>query len=114
MVLYFYPKDETPGCTAEAQAFRDSYESLRGKGAEIIGVSADSDESHRAFAKNHQLPFKLLSDTDGALAAKYNVPVNKGYTARQSFVIAPDGTLKAVYRQVDVRSHAAQITALIP
>ena len=76
VVLYFYPKDETPGCTKEACAFRDSWTALTKSGVILIGVSADSDESHKAFAKNHQLPFHLVSDPQGKLAAQYGVPFN--------------------------------------
>jgi peroxiredoxin Q/BCP len=111
MWLYFYPKDETPGCTAEAQAFRDAHDALTTAGAVILGVSADDDESHRAFAKNHALPFTLISDADGKLAAQYGVPTTFGLTKRQTFVIAPDGKLKRIYREVTVDGHATQIAA---
>lgn len=111
VVLYFYPKDETAGCTKEAQAFRDVHEALTAQGATIIGVSTDSDESHRAFAQNHGLPFSLVSDPDGALAAKYEVPVRLSFASRQTFVIAPDGTLKKIYRDVSVDGHAMQVAA---
>ncbi len=107
VVVYFYPKDETPGCTAEACAFRDAWTALSAKGVVLIGVSADTDESHRGFTKNHQLPFHLVSDTSGAIAAKFGVPP----FARQTFVIGADGKLKKIYRTVDVGAHAAQITA---
>jgi peroxiredoxin Q/BCP len=111
VVVYFYPKDETPGCTAEACSFRDAWTSLSAKGVVLIGISADSDESHRGFAANHKLPFLLVSDTSGAIAAKFGVPVRGGYTARQSFVIGADGKVKKVYRTVDVGTHAAEIAA---
>jgi peroxiredoxin Q/BCP len=74
VVLYFYPKDETPGCTAEACSFRDSYEDFVDAGAVVIGVSADSDASHESFAAHHRLPFKLISDKDGELRRLYKVP----------------------------------------
>ena len=111
VVLYFYPKDETPGCTHEASAFRDTFSALSQRNAVIIGVSTDSDESHRAFAANHQLPFTLVSDTSGALAAKYGVPVMAGFAKRQSFLIGPGGKLEKIYRSVDVAAHAAEILA---
>jgi peroxiredoxin Q/BCP len=111
VVVYFYPKDETPGCTAEACSFRDAWNALSAKGVVLIGVSADSDESHRDFASHHKLPFLLVSDTSGAIARKFGVPVKEGYEARQSFVIGADGNVKKIYRTVDVPSHAAQIMA---
>ena len=109
VVLYFYPKDETPGCTKQACAFRDAWKDLSKDGAVMIGISADSDESHRKFVSRYKLPFLLLSDTDGSLAAKFEVPVNKGRTARQTIVIAPDGTVKRIYRKVDVSAHAQEV-----
>lgn len=113
VVVYFYPKDETPGCTHEACSFRDAWVNLQKKGVIVIGVSADTAESHKAFAKNHQLPFVLVSDPKGEIAAKYGVPMEsaKGmtYIKRQSFVVAPDGTLKKIYRKVDVTVHAQEI-----
>jgi len=111
VVVYFYPQDETPGCTKEACSFRDAWSSLSSKGVVLIGISADSDESHRAFAKSHQLPFLLVSDPKGEIAKKFGVPLTEGATARQSFVIAADGNLKQIYRKVDVTVHAAQIAA---
>jgi peroxiredoxin Q/BCP len=109
VVVYFYPKDETPGCTHEACSFRDAWTNLQKKGVVIIGVSMDTAASHKAFASNHQLPFILVSDASGEIAGKYGVPVQEGYTKRQSFVVAPDGTLKKIYRQVDVMKHAQEI-----
>ncbi len=112
-VVYFYPKDETPGCTKEACSFRDGWEALKKRGVVIIGVSMDTADSHKAFAKNHQLPFTLVSDPNGDLAAKYGVPLvehnGQKYTKRQSFVVAPDGKLKKIYREVDVTVHAQEI-----
>ncbi len=111
VVVYFYPKDETPGCTHEACSFRDAWTDLQKKGVIVIGVSTDTADSHKAFAKNHQLPFTLVSDPKGEIAAKYGVPMEKteGYIHRQSFVVAPDGTLKKIYRKVDVKVHAQEI-----
>ncbi|MGO8997143.1 MAG: peroxiredoxin, partial [Polyangiaceae bacterium] len=86
---------------------------LQKKGVVVIGISTDTADSHKAFAKNHQLPFTLVSDPKGEIAAKYGVPVEtengESYTHRQSFVIAPDGTLKKIYRKVDVKVHAQEI-----
>jgi peroxiredoxin Q/BCP len=111
VVVYFYPKDETPGCTHEACSFRDAWNDLQKKGVIVIGISTDTADSHKAFAKNHQLPFTLVSDPNGDIAAKYGVPLDKaeGYIHRQSFVVAPDGTLKKIYRKVDVKVHAQEI-----
>jgi peroxiredoxin Q/BCP len=109
VVVYFYPKDETPGCTKEACAFRDAWDGLAKKNVVLIGVSADTDASHRAFIEHHKLPFLLVSDANGALAAKFGVPVKEGYEMRQSFVIGPDGNVKKIYRKVDVTTHAAEI-----
>ena len=108
IVFYFYPKDETPGCSIEADAFRDAYEKIKGAGAMLIGVSADSLESHREFAKSHALPFPLISDPKGELAAKYGVPFT-AVTARQTILIGKDGVVKKLYRTVDVNVHAGQI-----
>lgn len=109
VVVYFYPKDETPGCTKEACSFRDAWDALHTKGVVLIGISQDTDDSHRAFAANHKLPFLLVSDPKGDLAAKFGVPVHMGYDARQSFVIGADGNVKKIYRDVDVTVHAKEI-----
>jgi peroxiredoxin Q/BCP len=111
VVVYFYPKDETPGCTKEACSFRDGWAELQKKGVVIIGISMDSAASHKAFATNHQLPFTLVSDSSGEIAAKYGVPVDHGFTKRESFVVGIDGTIKKIYRTVDVTKHAQEIAA---
>jgi peroxiredoxin Q/BCP len=111
VVVYFYPKDETPGCTKEACSFRDSWDALVKTGVVIIGVSADTEDSHKAFAAHHKLPFFLVSDPDGKIAESFGVPLAEGYMARQSFVVGPDGLLKKIYRKVDVTVHAQQIMA---
>jgi thioredoxin-dependent peroxiredoxin len=108
-VVYFYPKDETPGCTKEACSFRDAWDALSKKGVVLIGVSADTDDSHKAFASHYKLPFLFVSDKDGKLAASFGVPFTNGYTARQSFVIGADGLVKKIYRKVDVTVHAQEI-----
>jgi peroxiredoxin Q/BCP len=113
VVLYFYPKDETPGCTVEAQAFRDDLPELQKLDAHVIGVSMDNLESHKAFADNHKLNFPLISDADGAIAAKYGVDTSKGYTARVTFVIGPDGKIAKVYPAVQVQGHADEVLAAL-
>lgn len=110
VVLYFYPQDETPGCTKEACSFRDAWDALAAKGVVLVGVSADSLDSHRAFAAHYKLPFLLVSDGDGALAKKYGVPF-EGAHKRQTIVVGADGRVKNVYRKVDVKVHAQEILA---
>src|SRR3989441_13349042 len=98
VVLYFYPKDETPGCTIEARAFRDSYEQFSAKDAQVVGVSSDSVRSHRRFAQRHNLPFLLLSDADGAVRRLYGVEKTLGLLpGRVTYVIDHTGTVRHVY-----------------
>jgi peroxiredoxin Q/BCP len=109
VVVYFYPKDETPGCTKEACAFRDAWDNLQKNQVVLIGISADSDESHRAFAAAHKLPFLLVSDPDGAIAKSFGVPF-EGFPQRQSFLIGADGNVKKIFRKVDPTVHAEEIS----
>jgi peroxiredoxin Q/BCP len=98
IVLYFYPKDNTPGCTAEACAFRDSHEIFADAGAEVIGVSSDSVARHTAFAERHQLPFTLLSDQGGRVRKSYGVPTVLGVLpGRVTYVIDREGTVRNVF-----------------
>ncbi len=108
VVLYFYPKDETPGCTKEACSFRDSWAALSKTGAVLVGVSADTLASHKQFVDHWKLPFLLASDPQGAIGKQYGVPF-EGYHQRQTVVIGKDGTIKKVYRSVDVTKHAQEI-----
>jgi peroxiredoxin Q/BCP len=108
VIVYFYPKDETPGCTKEACSFRDSWEALSKTGAVLVGVSADTLESHKQFVAHWKLPFLLASDPDGSIGKLFGVPF-EGYHQRQTFVIGPDGNVRKVYRKVDVTVHAQQI-----
>jgi peroxiredoxin Q/BCP len=95
VVLFFYPRNDTPLCTAEACAFRDSYEAFRDAGVEVIGVSADSAASHRQFAGRHRLPFRLISDDDGALRALYGVPRTLGvFPGRVTYLIDKQGIVR--------------------
>jgi thioredoxin-dependent peroxiredoxin len=110
-VVYFYPKDETAGCTKEACSFRDAWDLLSKKGVVLIGISADADDSHKAFTQHYKLPFLLVSDSDGKIAGSFGVPFQSGHAARQSFVIGADGLVKKVYRKVDVTVHAQEILA---
>ena len=98
VVLYFYPKDETPGCTIEARAFRDSYEQFSAKDAQVVGVSSDSVRSHRRFAQRLKLPFLLLSDADGAVRRLYGVEKTLGLLpGRVTYVIDQTGVVRHVY-----------------
>src|SRR6266850_1274955 len=97
VILYFYPKDDTPGCTKEACAFRDDYEAFQEIGAEVIGVSSDAAESHGKFASKYRLPFVLLSDRDGDVRRRYGVPATLGLLpGRVTFVIDRQGTVRHV------------------
>jgi peroxiredoxin Q/BCP len=98
VVLFFYPRDNSPVCTTEACSFRDSYDAFRDAGAEVIGVSADSSESHRQFAGRHRLPFHLLSDTDGSLRARYGVPKTLGLIpGRVTYLIDQQGIVRHIF-----------------
>jgi thioredoxin-dependent peroxiredoxin len=110
VVLYFYPKDDTPGCTLEACAFRDQFEDFLQAGAEVIGISSDSSESHRKFAERHRLPFTLLTDRDGAVRKLYGVPSTFGLLpGRVTFVIDGEGTVRHVFNsQLNATRHVAE------
>ena len=98
VVLYFYPKDDTPGCTKEACAFRDEYEKFGRLDAEVIGVSSDSVESHRSFAEKHDLPFTLLSDEEGKVRRLYGVPNTFGvFPGRVTYVIDEEGVIRHMF-----------------
>jgi len=115
VVLYFYPKDETPGCTKEACGFRDSYESLKKMGVKVIGVSGDSNDAHQAFASHHSLRFALLSDSNNSLLNLYGVPLFKeSMHKRVTFVIDKEGTIADVIQDTsDGAEHVTKaITAL--
>lgn len=114
VVLYFYPKDETPGCTTEACEFRDNIFAYRDLNAQILGVSLDDVESHKAFAENHSLPFPLLADTDGETSMAYGVKTRMfGMTVakRQTFIIGPDGAIAKHYDTVKPAEHSKQVLA---
>lgn len=116
VVLYFYPKDETPGCTTEACEFRDNIFAYRDLNAQILGVSLDNAESHKAFAENHGLPFPLLADVDGNASTAYGVKTRMfGMTVakRQTFIIGPDGTIAKHYEKVKPSEHSDQILAAL-
>src|SRR6185312_8398626 len=101
VVLYFYPKDNTKGCTDEACSFRDSYEVFKKAGAEVIGVSSDSEESHQKFASKYQLPFILISDKKGTLRKHYGVPATLGILpGRVTYVIDKQGTIRHIFNDM--------------
>ena len=97
VVLYFYPKDNTSVCTAEACAFRDSYDLFKGAGAEVLGISSDSVESHRQFATAHRLPFILMADADGLVRKRYGVPTAFGLPGRVTYVIDKHGIVRHIF-----------------
>jgi peroxiredoxin Q/BCP len=114
VVLYFYPKNETPGCTTEACEFRDNIFAFRDLNAQILGVSIDSVDSHRSFAENHSLPFPLLADVNGVTADAYGVKTRMlGMTVakRQTFIIAPGGNVAKHYVDVQPDEHSVQVIA---
>ena len=115
VVIYFYPKDFTKGCTAEACEFRDSYEEFKNLGAEVIGISGDNQESHRDFAEEHKLPFILLSDPEGSVRKSYGVKKTLGLIpGRVSFVIDKNGIVKHVFSsQSRATAHVDEALAVV-
>ena len=112
LVLYFYPKDDTPGCTQEACAFRDDLNQLSELGAEVVGISVDDTDSHAEFAKKYHLPFPLLADKDGHVAASYGALINLGImkvARRFTFLIDPQGKISKVYLSVETSRHSKEI-----
>ncbi len=110
-IVYFYPKDGTPGCTKEACAFRDAFTRFETEGVVIFGVSRDSEESHRAFRKEHNLPFPLVSDESGVAQRAYGVSTFLGMPSRVTFLVSPEGTIARVYPDVDPGVHADEVLA---
>ena len=120
VVLYFYPKDDTPGCTTEACEFRDAVKKFSRKKAVVLGVSPDSLKAHDRFIAKFGLPFVLLSDADHAVAEKFGVWVEKSMYGRKymgiersTFVIGPDGKVKAAFRKVKVDGHVEEVLAAV-
>ncbi|MEM6358796.1 MAG: thioredoxin-dependent thiol peroxidase [Bacteroidota bacterium] len=116
VVLYFYPKDNTPGCTAESCNLRDNYERFQAEGYEILGVSTDSEKSHKKFIEKQNLPFSLLADTEKQIHEKYGAWVEKSMygrqymgTARKTYVIDEEGKIKDIIEKVKTKDHTAQI-----
>jgi thioredoxin-dependent peroxiredoxin len=120
VVLYFYPKDDTPGCTAQACGIRDAYGEFERAGAVVLGISPDSEKKHVKFKEKYDLPFTLLADPEHEVAEQYGVWAEKKYMGRTywgvkrtTFVIAPDGTVAKVMQKVDPQAHADDVLALL-
>src|SRR5688500_16102101 len=115
LILFFYPKDDTPICTKETCAFRDSYEKFLEAGAEVIGVSSDSDQSHREFAQRHHLPYPLISDVDGSLRSAFGVSKTLGLIpGRVTYVIDESGIVRLIFRaQFASDEHVQQALAAL-
>lgn len=114
LVVYFYPKDDTPGCTKEACHFRDDIAQLRALGAQIVGISLDSTSSHDQFANKFSLPFPLLADDGGAIAKRYDAYWSLLFihvARRHTFIIDPAGRIAKIYRKVDPDTHSAEVIA---
>jgi thioredoxin-dependent peroxiredoxin len=116
VVLYFYPKDDTPGCTKEACSFRDADDIYRSKGIKVLGVSTDDEKSHQKFISKYQLPFDLLADTDKKIVNEYGVWGEKSMygkkymgTNRKTFLIDEDGNIAKIFDKVDVTAHADEV-----
>lgn len=121
VILYFYPKDNTPGCTAEACSLRDNYSELKAKGYEVIGVSVDSEASHRKFIEKHSLPFQLIADTEKKLVSEMGVWGEKSMygrkymgTFRTTFIIDENGVIEKVFlpKEIKTKTHGEQILSL--
>jgi len=111
VVIYFYPKDDTPGCTKEACSFRDEYQKIKDLNAVVLGVSRQDEKSHQAFKAKHKIPFDLLVDKDGSLAKSFGVGTMPliGFTKRQSILIGPNGKVVRFYESVDPSKHTHQV-----
>ena len=121
VVLYFYPKDDTPGCTTEACEFRDAYDVYRERGAEILGVSPDDVASHEKFKSKYELPFTLLADPDHEVAERYGVWGERAFAGktymgikRSTFVIGPDGTVAKAMLGIKPAGHATEVLEALP
>ena len=120
IILYFYPKDDTPGCTAEACSFRDHYESLIAQGFVVLGVSTDDEKSHLKFINKHNLPFSLIADTEKEIVEAYGVWVEKNMygkkymgIARKTFIIDKKGLILKIIDKVDTKNSSAQVLDLL-
>jgi len=112
VVVYFYPKDDTPGCTKEAEGFRDAYAEYQGKDMVVLGVSMDDEASHQKFSEKYGLPFQLVADPDGTITQAYDVQ-GEGYSKRVTYIIDAEGKVSKVFEKVNTDSHAKDILAEI-
>ena len=112
VVLYFYPKDDTPGCTKQAQSFRDNYTDYQGKDMVVLGVSMDDQVSHKQFKEKYGLPFTLLVDSDGTITKAYDVD-GGGYAKRVTYIIDGEGKITHVDANVNTSTHAQDVLATI-
>ena len=120
IILYFYPKDDTPGCTAEACSFRDNYESLLAEGFEVLGVSTDDEKSHLKFIGKYNLPFSLIADTEKKIVEAYGVWVEKNMygkkymgVSRKTFIIDKNGMILKIIDKVDTKNSSAQVLEIL-
>ncbi len=113
VIVYFYPKDDTPGCTAEAEGLREEWPALQRSNAIVVGVSTDDVGSHQAFAKKYRLPFALLPDVDHEIAAAFGVPINLGVAKRVTFLIDKHGRIRKVFPAVSPEGHAKELVSAL-
>ena len=113
VVLYFYPQDETLGCTREACAFRDDLEAFLEKGAVVLGVSTQDEASHKRFREKNGLPFDLIADPERTIAAAFQAVAFHGLAKRVTYVIGPDGRILAAYRRIDPKSHSKEALRIL-
>jgi peroxiredoxin Q/BCP len=113
VVLYFYPKDDTPGCTKEACSFRDNFSKFQKLGIQVFGVSVDDVQSHGEFVKKFNLPFPLLADTEKKVSTLYGALSNTKYSDRFTFLIKPDQTIGTIFKKVNVAAHADEVLEAI-
>lgn len=113
VVLYFYPEDDTLGCTRESCAFRDDSDAFKAKGAVILGISVQGESSHRAFRDKYRLPFDLVADPDKRITRAYNALGPLGVAKRVTYIIGPDGRIAAAYRTLDPKSHSKEALRLL-
>jgi peroxiredoxin Q/BCP len=120
LILYFYPKDDTPGCTAEACDFRDNYQSLAQQGYQVIGISTDDEKSHKKFESKYSLPFPLIADPEKEIVKSYGVWVEKNMygkihmgTARTTFLIDKNGIIQKIIEKVDTKNSSQQVLDLL-
>jgi peroxiredoxin Q/BCP len=116
LIMYFYPKDNTPGCTAEACNLRDNYDELKNHGFEVIGISPDSEKSHQKFTEKFDLPFQLIADTEKEILTQFGVWAEKSMygktymgVLRKTFIINDEGVIEKIFEKVDTKNHTAQI-----